>query len=430
MSCYPEHKLIRTILGFLNSSICRSLLAAINPTINYQVGDIERLPVPAGSSPTIDKLVSECVELAQQETREIETTYHFVGPLRSLSDRTVRNERLASLESAINTEVLRLYGLAETDVTAIDADVNHDANDISEDSPEPGDIVDNEGNDELQKTESAVDWAQSWISYAVGVILGRFRLGQPAGLGRGDFAENIIAEVGKLGDSDSILVSDPGHHDDLTLKVLTALGLMLGHEAAVEIIRTGAGSSEDPELALRKYLEKSFFVEHLKLYDKRPIYWYLQTPKKRYAIWIFHERLTRDTLYRIQTEYVEPRLRHSESKMKEMRDKAVLAETRERRSLEKQISSEAEFYDDLQEFETRLRRIIERGYAPHIDDGVLINASPIHEIFPAYPDCAKACRDLMAGKYDWAKQAMEYRPAEVKEVCKRNKSYAIAHGLS
>ena len=39
----------------------------------------------------------------------------------------------------------------------------------------------------------------------------------------------------------------------------------------------------------------SFFADHLTLYRKRPVYWYLQTPKKRYGVWIFHERLTRDT---------------------------------------------------------------------------------------------------------------------------------------
>ena len=47
----------------------------------------------------------------------------------------------------------------------------------------------------------------------------------------------------------------------------------------------------------------------LKLYRKRPVYWLLQSPKKKYGVWVFHERLTGDSLYRIQREYVDPEVR-------------------------------------------------------------------------------------------------------------------------
>lgn len=38
-------------------------------------------------------------------------------------------------------------------------------------------------------------------------------------------------------------------------------------------------------------------------------------------------------------------------------------------------------------------------------------------------------KELEEEKYDWAQQAMEYWPERVKEKCKTNKSFAIAHGL-
>ena len=37
--------------------------------------------------------------------------------------------------------------------------------------------------------------------------------------------------------------------------------------------------------------------------------------------------------------------------------------------------------------------------------------------------------ELKARKYDWAKTAMRYWPKRVQAACKKNKSYAIAHGL-
>ena len=63
------------------------------------------------------------------------------------------------------------------------------------------------------------------------------------------------------------------------------------------------------------------------------------------------------------------------------------------------------------------------------DDGVLINAAPLWELLPSWPDTKKAWEELENGKYDWAHQAMDHWPYRVREKCKTNKSFAIAHGL-
>ena len=44
---FPEDRL--TVLGILNSSAARKLLGAINPTVNFQVGDLRLLPMPDGA---------------------------------------------------------------------------------------------------------------------------------------------------------------------------------------------------------------------------------------------------------------------------------------------------------------------------------------------------------------------------------------------
>ncbi|MFV9690104.1 MAG: hypothetical protein ACNY01_03965 [Desulfobacteria bacterium] len=89
----------------------------------------------------------------------------------------------------------------------------------------------------------------------------------------------------------------------------------------------------------------------------------------------------------------------------------------------------ADILDDVQEFSKRLSAIIQKGYTLHIDDGVLINAAPLWEILPSWPDTKKAWKELEEEKYDWAHQAMDHWPDRVKEKCKNNKSFAIAHGL-
>jgi hypothetical protein len=98
--------------------------------------------------------------------------------------------------------------------------------------------------------------------------------------------------------------------------------------------------------------------------------------------------------------------------------------------VQKEVSQLSDLIDDVQEFADRLKRITERGYTPHIDDGVLLNAAPLWELLPSWPETKKAWLELEAGDYDWAQQAMEYWPERVREKCKLNKSFAIAHGLT
>ena len=161
------------------------------------------------------------------------------------------------------------------------------------------------------------------------------------------------------------------------------------------------------------------------MYRKRPIYWPLQSPSRHYTVWVFQERFTPDTLFHIRNDIVEPRLRLAEREIADLRPRAETD-----RRARKELDRLRDFADDLREFSKRIKAITDRGYTPHIDDGVLLNAAPIHEILPSWPETKKAWQELERGDYDWAYQAMEYWPDRVKEKCKTNKSFAIAHGLA
>lgn len=82
---------------------------------------------------------------------------------------------------------------------------------------------------------------------------------------------------------------------------------------------------------------------------------------------------------------------------------ASAKEGKGKRSLEKEIDKAGDFIDDLLDFQKKVRVALERGYDPDIDDGVIINMAPLHELIP------------------W--------PERVKEKCRKDKSLAIAHGL-
>ena len=224
---------------------------------------------------------------------------------------------------------------------------------------------------------------------------------------------------------------DEGHPDDLANRTLVALSAILGDKAAREVVLTATGKTGETELVLRKYLEGPFFKDHIKLYRKRPVYWLLQSPKKKYGVWIFHERLTGDSLYRIQREYVDSKIKLLGGQIGELLEKRGGAEGRERRKLEKDIAVVEDALADVREFASRINKVIQRGYTPHIDDGVLLNMAPLWELIPSWQaEPKEAWKTLENGDYDWAQHAMDYWPERVKEKCKEKKSYAIAHGLA
>lgn len=429
MTCFPPEELIPVTLAILNSRVGKFILSALNPTINYQVGDIERLPIPSIHSPKIASLVNQCVELARQDCRECETTYDFVAPLCRAEDRTMRHERLHSLETEIDADVSQLYGLNEEDLAAIDSELNGAP--IAEDSEETE--ATEEESEEVGDTFefSRVEISRQWIRYAIGTVLGRFEIGKPDGLGRGDFAEPIASEISMLIDEDGIMPCEDGNPQDIAARTWDCLKLMLGHEAARETIHTALGNG-DPSDAIRGWLDRftgqpsqSFWRYHFQIYRKRPVYWPFQSPNRRYTVWVFHERMGPDTLFRIRNEFVDPRLRLAERKIADLRVRS----SKDRKAA-KELDRLLDLTDDLKKFSASLKEISERGYTSQIDDGVLLNAAPLHEVLPSWPDTKLAWKELEEGKYDWAHQAMAYWPDRVKAACITNKSFAIAHGLA
>jgi hypothetical protein len=88
--------------------------------------------------------------------------------------------------------------------------------------------------------------------------------------------------------------------------------------------------------------------------------------------------------------------------------------------------------DDLREFRDELARVAELPYKSNLNDGVLITASPLWKLF-RLPKWRKDLQDcwnkLAAGEYDWAHLACSIWPDRVREVCRHDRSIAIAHGL-
>lgn len=427
-SAFPEPEKISLMMGLLNSGFSQFALNLLNPTVSFQVGDLARLPIPRESSKELERLVDRAVSLAMKNSAEDETTFDFIAPpwTASLDDTTtelfLREDSLKDVEKAIDEEVYRLYGISDGDRKAIESELAQPVAEGEEAKEAEPDYLDDE------------DLARCWISYCVGIVMGRF---QPGGdLGQGRFSSAVAAELRSLADADGVATLDEGHQDDLAAKVWRALEVALGEDGATEVVEAALGY-DNPVGMLRRYLERDFWKRHLQQYRKRPVYWLLQSPAKSFSVYVFHERSTGDTLPLILgTRYVTGKINQLKNRMDEVRTDIKSAEGRAKKLLEKDLENLETSLLDLEAFEAAIRRVLEQkdergetvGWEPEIDDGVILNLAPLRELMPSWKEPEKFWRGLEEGKYDWSYTAMRYWPDRVLEKCKTNKSYAIAHG--
>jgi len=437
-------------LGLLNSRPVAGLLRITSPTIMFEVGQLANLPVPDKCSSFLSELVEQAIELARKDSEEDETTYDFIAPppwpdgAQTVAE---RHRRLAAVEKEIDEEVYRLYEISPEDRKAIEEELA--AAPVDPDADADGEA---EAGEDSAPAEAPVitqeELARQWVSYAVGVALGRFAPGEPGGLGRGAFPEQVNAELRGRIDPDGVMVLQKGHPDDLAARVIHILAAIHGESEAERLIRTAAGGHGELRDRLEAYLLGPFFKAHVRQYRKRPVYWLLQSPKQRYSVYLFHERATDQTLALIQgNRYLGGRIFQLRQQLEDTSRRAEAASGREKTALKRRAAELAEELADLEAFDKAITetnsepvvdakgRPAQAKWVPELDDGVLLNAAPLYRLTPAWKkadaklDPAKAWEALRKGEYPWARTAMRYWPRETLEACKQNRSYRIAHGL-
>jgi hypothetical protein len=162
---------------------------------------------------------------------------------------------------------------------------------------------------------------------------------------------------------------------------------------------------------------------------KAPIYWQLATPSASYSVWLYIHAFSKDTLFRVQNDYVAPKLAHEERRLEsltsELRDGATAAQR-------KTLAAQEAVVDELRAFLDEVKRVAPL-WKPNLDDGVIINFAPLWRLVPqnkSWQKELKATWDaLCEGKYDWAHLAMHLWPERVVPKCAKDRSLSIAHGI-
>lgn len=238
-----------------------------------------------------------------------------------------------------------------------------------------------------------------------------------------------------------ILVDDPGldgnslHPSDIVRRVRDVLVLLWPtHFGAIEAEACEILGVKE----LRDYFRQPryFFAEHLKRYSKSrrqaPIYWPLSTPSGSYTVWLYYHRLNEETLYTVVNQYVEPKIRQVEHRHSQLEGDLSSIMGRAATDVRDEIDRLKSFAAELHAFRAELLRVAQLPYKPNLNDGVIINAAPLHKLFGLrrwQKDTAEVWRKLEHGDYDWAHLAYTIWPDRVRAACRRDRSIAIAHDL-
>ncbi|NLI41696.1 MAG: hypothetical protein GX421_11040, partial [Caldisericales bacterium] len=181
-SLFPKNILL--YLAILNSRFANYILKLVNPTVNFQVGDLARIPVPKKSSHTLEKLIVISIQLSKYSSSSDEVTYDFILPhwwKENNQDILNVQEKITKLESSINDEVYEIYGISFADSNIIEADLSENA--ILNDESILAQSKENEDEEESSNLSTIKNLSVSWLSYAIGIILDRFQPGTPGALG-------------------------------------------------------------------------------------------------------------------------------------------------------------------------------------------------------------------------------------------------------
>lgn len=389
------------VLGLLNSKVFTIIAKIFNPTLNFQVNDIRMTPLKILDNYEIDNIVEECIELSKQDWDSVETSWDFeVNPLvrigyskenpyvmKEESDEVggkliticgtlelaykkwkekcdTRFETLKKKEEKLNELFIKIYGL-------------HD-----ELTPEEAD------KDVTVRRAEQIKEIKSFISYSVGCMFGRYSLDENGLIyAGGDFDENRYKKF--KADSDNIIpITDEAYFDDdIVQRFKQFIEVAFGKETLNEnmdfIAETlGKKGTETSEETIRRYFVNDFFNDHCKIYQKRPIYWLLDSGKKNgFKALIYMHRYNEnlipkarlDYLHRVQTTY--------EKLLSDVNYKLTtdLSMVDKKEALKRQADLNAKL-QEIKEYDEKIAHIANQRINIDLDDGVKVNYEKFKDI--------------------------------------------------
>lgn len=292
------------------------------------------------------------------------------------------NERFAQLkanEEELNRIFIDIYGLQdELTPEVADRDVTvHYVVDTKEDIPESM-----KGSSYIRTKEDEI---KSLISYAVGCMFGRYSLDvEGLAYAGGDWDPSKYTTI--IPDRDNIIpiCDDEYFDDDIVGCFVSFVEKAYGSETLEEnlaFVAGALGGKGTPREIIRNYFLKDFYKDHVKLYQKRPIYWLFSSGKKNgFKALIYMHRYQPDLLARLRTDYVHEQQERYRTQLQMLEESLQGAGASERVAANKKIAKLQAQAVELSSYEEKVHHLADQMIAIDLDDGVKVNYAKFADI--------------------------------------------------
>ena len=393
-SAFPTRERYYHVAGFLCSKLAFEFLKLSNPTLNFQVVNVNGLPWEEVHSDQLEPVAKSLIEISKSDWDSNEYSWDF----ESLPILTASSEPAPTLKSSYTTwitqnrkaiaEMKRLeeennrlfidaYGLQ--DELTPDVPIEEITLTVNPAYRYGGNLTEKE-----QWTRFRQNTMAELVSYAIGCMMGRYSLDAPgliyAHSGNADFDATRYTKF--PADSDGIipLTDTEWFEDDAAHRLIGFMSSAWdasGFEENLAFLADNLSprNNESSRETLRRHLCDSFFKDHLRTYKKRPIYWLFSSGKqKAFQCLVYLHRYNEGTLARMRTEYVIPLQGMVASRVHRLEeDIAAAASTAHRKRLEKERAKLVKQQSELREFDEKLRHYADQRIGLDLDDGVKVN---------------------------------------------------------
>ena len=389
-SVFPEKSDIHWITGLLCSKLSTIFLRIMNPTLNFQVGNVSELPVLLLlNQEETTFLVKKIIFISKSDWDAYETSWDFTSlPLLAPEHRkptlaenyaTLRQhwqgktDEMQKLEEENNRIFIEAYGLQDE----LTPDVP-----LKEITLTCNPHYRYGGDKTPQELEALLlaDTMREFISYAVGCMFGRYALEKPGLVlaNQGETLDDYLAQVPDPSfpaDNDNVIPILDGYwfEDDMADRIQSFVRLTFGQEnyaANVAFIEEALGKS------LRAYFVKDIYADHLKRYKKRPIYWLFSSPGGSFNALIYMHRYRPDTVSVVLNDY----LREFRTKLKGRKEQleavsiGASPSQGEKTKALKEIEKIKKMLTEIDDYERdTLYPLATRQISIDLDDGVKVN---------------------------------------------------------
>lgn len=226
---------------------------------------------------------------------------------------------------------------------------------------------------------------RSLLSYAVGCMFGRYSINAP-GIAYAGGTWDAFKYATFQPDKDAIIpiCDDEYFEDDIVGRFVKFIETIYGKEVLEEnlkFIADALGGKGTFREVIRNYFINDFYADHLKIYQKRPIYWLFDSGKKNgFKCLVYMHRYQPDTIARIRTDYVHEQQSRYRTAIADLENRINGVGTSDRVKLNKRLATLQAQAIEIREYEEKIHHLADQMISIDLDDGVKVNYAKFQDV--------------------------------------------------